>query len=219
MIKITISLLLLIFTGCFYSKPKNLWIYTSSSSFKSYQKNLLSGNYELAKIDLKRSIEKAKQGADFNTLAKIYLGKCALNNSLGINDNCNEYIQIQDLITSKNIKTYYHLINKNIKQIDTNHLPKVYKPLVDNLKKQNYLLANDIILNIDSPTSKLISIYILDNNVSKEVLKKSIEFFSYLGYKKATIHLMKLYKSKIKDEALKSKIDKKIKILSIKKES
>ena len=95
MIKIEIlSHSLLLFSACSFKSPPNQWQFKSTAAFDSYTKNFLSSNDALAKNDLSRAIKHAKQSADLKMLARVYLGECALNISVGIDDNCKDYLNI-----------------------------------------------------------------------------------------------------------------------------
>ncbi|MFT7005397.1 MAG: hypothetical protein ACJAWW_002772, partial [Sulfurimonas sp.] len=111
MIKIIIlSCSLVFFSACSFKSPANQWQYQSSSAFDSYTKNFLSCNNSLAKNDLSRAIKHSKQSADLTMLCKIYLGKCALNISVGLNDSCKEYKNISELVNNKSLDAYYDFI-------------------------------------------------------------------------------------------------------------
>ncbi len=213
MTKVLFFTVFLLFAGCSFNAPKNSWIYQVSNSYELYKKNLLKGNDELAKENLKNAVKEAKSSADLSSLAKIYLGECALNNALGIEDKCRKYLDLKDVADSKELQNYYYLVTKDIKKTDPSLLPVKYKYLVKYIKKGDYRSANKAVSEIQTPSSRLIAIYILGDNAYKTTIKSSIKFFSYYGYKKAVLHLLKKYYIIETDKTEKAKIKKIIKVM------
>lgn len=122
-----ILLVTIVFSACSFKPPANQWEINSANAYNNYTKNFLMQNIELANSDLKSSIKYAKQSANFEQLARIYLGKCALNISVGINDKCEEYKEVKDLINSLELEVYYLMLQNSLKQSDIELLPKEYK--------------------------------------------------------------------------------------------
>ena len=150
-------------SACSMQLPPNHWQHQSAVAFNAYVKDFMYGDDALAKNDLKRAVKHAKKSADLNTLAKIYLGKCALNISVGIEDNCNEYQSIASLVDDEALSHYYGVITKTSSQ------------------------SPDTILNTNKATSIL-----LNGALKKDVLSdiqraKLLEVASYNGYKRAAL--------------------------------
>jgi len=138
-IKSIFLLIVLIFAGCsFKTNERFKYRVDASNSFDSFKKYYLQGKTRLASISLKRALKNAKDGSDINSIAKIYLGECALHSAMLINDTCKEYQQIKSLTNDKSLENYYQLLRKNFKQIDTKFLPEQYKDFAENLKSKNY---------------------------------------------------------------------------------
>lgn len=116
MIKITLLLFSLLISGCSFKTPVNEWQYKSSSAFNMYTKDFLTGDETLAKNDLSRAIMHAKKSADLSQLARIYLGECALNISVGVQESCDKYRSISHLVNDDSLDAYYHLIQLSIKK-------------------------------------------------------------------------------------------------------
>lgn len=197
-----------IFTACslpdFKTHP-NAWQHKSASAFNSYTKNFLRANDAIAKSDLKRAIAHAKHSADLTSLARIYLGECALHVSVGIKDTCQKYNEISNLINSKELEAYKNFITKSINKSQINLLPKHY---------QNYTQKD--ILSMPKITSKLLSATLIKDKLHVYIVKQLIKDSSYYGYKKAVIFWLKELKTKTLDIKQKKRIDKKISILNSK---
>ncbi len=210
--------LIFMFTGCSFDTPPNDWQYKSVNAFDSYTKNFLRSNDEMAKNDIQRAISHAKSSADLKPLARIYLGECALNISVGIDDKCQKYNNIKELINSKKLDAYYDFLNLNIKKEDISKLPNTYQQFALHLKTKNYLQANNDILNIKKATSQLIAASLLKDKIDKKSMKKVIKTASFYGYKKVVLYWLKrLKKTTNKEEEIK-KISKKISIINKKKD-
>jgi hypothetical protein len=184
----TVSLFftLLLFSACSFKSPPNDWQYKSVAAFESYTKNFLSANDAMAKNDLSRAINHAKQGADLKILANIHLAKCALNISVGIKDECFEYQDISDIQNEKTTDAYFKFIqHKN--DYDINSLESQYKNFAAKLKVIDYDGANEAILDISKPTSKLLAAALMRGKISTKIRDEMIEVASFNGYKKSVL--------------------------------
>ena len=176
MIKIlTLSLSLVLFSACslpdFKTHP-NAWQHKSANAFNSYTKNFLSNNNALAESDLKRATQHAKSSANLSSLARIYLGECALNISVGSLDNCAKYNDISNLVNSKKLDVYNKFINNNLQKNEINLLPKNYQTFALHVANKNYNDANKDILDMKKVTSQLLSAILIKDNLEKFILIK-----------------------------------------------
>lgn len=213
--KLTIIILFLsiLFQGCSFKSPLNQWEYNSSSSFSAYSKYFLIDEEELAKSDLERAIKYAKQSADFEQLARVYLGACALNISVEENDKCKDYIEIEEFVSSKELKAYFAMLVKKEQKEQISYLPKQYQLFAEYKSLKKYDLAFESIKSMEQSTSKFIAASLIKNHMNKSQIKFLIEKASFLGYKKIVLFWLDYY-YKVEDNLdEKEKIDKKIKIL------
>ena len=178
---------LILLSGCSLKTPPNQWQYKSANAFSSYTKNFLSDNQILANNDLSRAIEHAKKSADFTQLATIYLGECALNISVGIEDNCEKYKHIQELINKQELNAYYSFITLSIKNENIKYLPQQYQEFALSFSKSDFKKANTELLSMEKETSLLLCASLLKNHLDKETRTKIIQTASYHGYKKAVL--------------------------------
>jgi predicted outer membrane protein len=183
------------------------------NAFESYKKNFLSQKDTLAKDDLKRAISLAKSSDDLNHLATIYLGECALNKSVGIDDKCDDFLKIKELVTKESLINYYYLLELDLKKLDPTKLDDRYKDFAIYLKKQEFKKANEAIIDMKSPTSKFIAISLLKDKVSKKTIQDALKTASLHGYKKEVVYLLHLLKDKETNPDKKKIIEKKIEIL------
>lgn len=203
-----------IFQGCSLKSPKNQWEYNSANAFNSYTKSFLSSQNELAKDDLKRAIKYAKQSANLEQLARIYIGVCALNNSVGIKDTCNKYTQIKELINSLEIEAYYLMLRNEVVQLQ--YLPKQYQAFLKYKIEKKYELAFKTIKHMEQETSQFIAASLIKEQLKESDINYLIQKASFYGYKKIVLfwlqNLFKLYE-KENNEEKKELILKKIMIL------
>lgn len=201
------------FSGCSTKQPVNKWQYDSSNAFSSYKENFLQGNNLLAEQDFKRAVKNAKRSADFTQLASLYLGKCALNKSVGIADNCNDYISIAPFIKNPSLEAYYHFISLNFDSKEIELLPYEYQDVAQYYLQKDFISLEKSIKKIDKITSKLLitslSISLISDTLKKDVLKD----VSNYGYKQAVLFLLNKLINTTNDINEKELIAKKIKIL------
>lgn len=203
--------------GCSFQAPPNQSQFKATSAFDSYTKNFLSDNNALAMNDLKRAIEHAKKSADFDALARIYLGECALKISVGVDTRCEKYIDIKELVQNNTLSSYYSFITREIQQNNTSHLPEIYEDFASYLIAKEFDKAYIEIKDMKSVSSQLISASLIRENLNEKQINKIIKIASFNGYKKSVLFWLSELKSMITDEEKKEKISKKIDILMSKK--
>lgn len=212
---IILSLSLLFLSACSFKSPPNQWQYKSTTAFDSYTKNFLSSNDSLAKNDLSRAIEHAKQSADLTMLARVYLGKCALNISVGIIDSCKEYENIFTLVDDKSLYAYYNFItlkpNASLADLDVK-----YKDFALHLSNKDFTNANDELMKISKQTSKLLCASLMKEKLSNTTRNEMIKTASFYGYKRSVLFWLNELKANTTDEERVKNISKKIFILESK---
>lgn len=206
-----ISLLLL--SACSFKSPPNQWQYKSTAAFDSYTKNFLSANDALAKNDLSRAISHAKQSADLEMLARVYLGVCALNISVGIDDECKDYLLISDLVDDKSLDAYYSFITLKPKYLVEN-LSSQYRDFALAIRERNFAKANSEILTIDKTTSKLLAAALIKDKLSEVTRDEMINIASFYGYKKSILFWLNEAMLNAVDEGKRKNLSKKISILN-----
>lgn len=215
MIKVLLLLfLLLFFSSCSFKSPQNEWQKKSSNAFSSYTKNFLSNNSSLAENDLNRAIKHAKQSADLKQLAGVYLGECALNISVGIEDSCQKYLEISDVVKSKKLDSYYKFITHSISKGEIQYLPQNYQEYILNIQSSNFKEANKNILNMQRVTSTLLCAVLIEKNLESSSREKITKLVSFYGYKKAVLFWLNEQKKYEIDKEKIRVIDKKISILN-----
>ena len=127
---------ILFFSACSFKTPANKWQYDSANYFHLYTKNFLNANTILAKNDMKIAIKSAKRSANLTTLAKVHLGKCALNISVGVSDACKEYTEIKNLVNDEKLDAYYNFVTQSNVQINPALLPNDYASFAKALVKK-----------------------------------------------------------------------------------
>ncbi len=213
MIKIILLFILFFFTACSFSTPPNEWQYKTSNSFELYVKSFLSSKEVLSEGDFKRAVKHAKHSSNLDILAKIYLGRCAIRNSVGIEDSCKEFVELKSLVDSKSLNSYYLFITKKLKIEDVEYLPSAYKDFAQMYLNKNYIHAKKEMFNIEKLSSKLIAANMIKRNMNTKDIEKLLEDISFYGYKKSVLYWLGVLKSKTNDTQKIKKIDKKIKIL------
>jgi hypothetical protein len=215
MIKYLIFILIFL-GGCSFKTPQNEWQYKSASNFESYKKNFLQGDDALAKSDLKRAIKHAKQSADLTQLARIYLGVCSLNIANGINNECKEYKEISNLVHSKELESYYHLITKTITAKEIQFLPQEYQEFSLHLLKKSYTQANQDILTMKKTSSPFVAAALMKETLDNKTREYLLQKASFFGYKKTVLFwLQESLKYTKKREEI-EQIQKKLSILNSK---
>ncbi|MDY0121868.1 MAG: hypothetical protein RBR54_07975 [Sulfurimonas sp.] len=199
--------------GCSFQSPPNEWQYKSSNAFESYTKSFLQDKQLLAKNDLVRAQEHARMSADLTMLARVYLGKCALNRAVGIEDSCQEYLELHSLVEDRSLRSYYALLQKEMTQESIAHLPKRYHDFAYAHTSKEYNKAFESILSMEPISSQLIAASLLGEHLTLEQKEKILTLSSFYGYKKASLFWLEQIKATTQDAKMIEQIEKKITIL------
>lgn len=195
--------LLLLVNGCSFKNPPNKWQYNSADSFESYKNNFYYGYDTLAQKDLNKAIEDAKKSADITTLARIYLGTCAVHISVGMDDNCSNYTEIaniQELAEEKSLDAYYSFITHSIQKQQIPLLPKRYQNFARLLNEGAIQEAIEDMHEMDSISSKLLSASLVKEKLSIKDIKKVINSASFYGYKKAGLYWLEILQKRLQNK-------------------
>jgi hypothetical protein len=205
--------LFLFISGCSFQTPPNNWQYKSSNAFESYTKNFLQDHTIMAKNDLSRAQEHARMSADLTMLARIYLGKCALNIAVGVEDHCQEYLELQALVQDNSLQAYYALLQKNTNAEHITQLPKQYQDFANALYAQKYTKAFDAIVSLEPISSQLIAASLIKSQLTDLQREKMIDIASFYGYKKAVLFWLQEAKNSATNLQKVQEIETKITIL------
>ena len=209
---------LVLLNACSLQKAPANWQSKSTNAFASYVNQFLSGHDLSAQSHLKRAIAHAKNSADLEPLARIYLGKCGLNIAVGLKDNCDEYVDVSETITNPPLQAYYHLLQKKLRAHDVKNLPNKYREFA-----KSALLAtedkrsegvNQAIPKMDNITAKLIASALVRDDLTEANIKAMVSLASSKGYKKAVIFWLNIQFEHSNDSEIKAILKKKIEILS-----
>ncbi|MCD6259858.1 MAG: hypothetical protein J7J31_09680 [Helicobacteraceae bacterium] len=205
--------LLFFLSGCSFQSPPNEWQYKSSNAFESYTKSFLQDNKLLAKNDLVRAQEHARMSADLTMLARVYLGKCALNHAVGVKDSCQEYLELRSIVEDKSLRSYYELLQNEMTKESIAHLPKRYQNFAHALRSKEYNKAFEALLSMEPISSQLIAASLLSEHLTLEQKEKILTLSSFYGYKKASLFWLEQIKATTQDTKMIEQIEKKITIL------
>jgi len=205
--------ILIVFAGCSFKTTPNQWEYDSAKAYKSYTKNFLTNKQTLAKSDLEKAIDYAKQSANLNQLAKIYLGKCALQISVGNNSTCQDYQDIKRLIDNKKLDIYFLMLQKKLKKEDLKFLPKQYEKFYQYYLAEKIVKSFEYMFGAENITSLFIVSSLHKDKLSKIQINKLIDKASFYGYKRVVLFWLNNLYEKEKNEIKKDLILEKINIL------
>jgi len=216
MIKFFVFSIMFILSGCSFKSPPNHFQYKTTNAFVSYKKNFLSNNAILAKNDLKRAIQYAKTSSNLTDLAHIYLGECALNISVGIKDECEKYITIQNLVDNPTLNSYYSLITNQLLDEHIANLPPKYKEFALYKLNNQLDLAYNETLNMQNISSKLIASSLIKESLNEHQIEEILKISSFYGYKKSVLFWLVHLEHNTHDKHKRENIRRKIVILKSK---
>jgi len=177
---------LIALNGCSSKPPIYKWRTNSASAFSSYTQSFLQGE-QSGSGELDIAIDEAKRSADLEQLASIYLGVCALNRAVGVDDRCQKYQKISHLLVSKKLNAYYRLLHDTITPTDLEAIPPQYRPFAKAKLERNHVQAFEALMQIKKPTSKLIGAALIKEHLSPAQREQVLTLASQYGYKRAVL--------------------------------
>ena len=203
---------LLFFSACSVKTPDNQWQYKSAAAFNSYTTNFLSAQDVLANNDLKRATDHAKTSATLIQLAKIHLGVCALDISVGNSNTCAKYKELLPIVKDKQLDAYYSLLTNSLSTQDIKNLPVQYQSFAKHINDKKKAIQS--IQNINKATSRFLSYALIKNELSSQTQEKIIQEASFYGYKKIALFWLQELLQNTQTQEEKQKILKKISIMN-----
>ncbi len=213
--RLAILFMFIFLAGCsFKSDNLGAWKKETSNSFESYTKYYLEGKTRLASVSLKRALDSAKSSADLRPLSKVYLGVCALHVGVLIDDKCDDFLSLDDVLDKNDSsRSYYYMIEKKFRDVRVKSLPKQYRDFVKAVKKSDFKSAKQDIKAMKNISSALIASSLIKEHLNSDDIDFLIQRASLYGYKKAIIRWLKFLKTTSTTKKNR-KIDKLLKILN-----
>ncbi len=208
-----LGLSFLLLSACSFKPEPNRWQYKASTAFEAYKHDRLEQKTLLAKNDYQRALFHAKQSADFETLASIYLGKCALDRALEVYNGCKEYTQIGDLVNIKRLENYFYMLQKEWEKVDPDSIDARYEPFVKAMQKRDYSAANNALKHLKDPVSKLLALSLLKEHATLSTLYDTLDLLSFYGYKAGVVVVLRKLLQKEKDKTKKAVLERKLRLL------
>ena len=210
-----IFVIAILLAGCSSkNESPNIWKKDTSNSFDSYKQYYLEGKTRLASLSLTRAINSAKSSADLKPLAKVYLGVCALHVAVLINDKCEDYTSLLDILDKNDpSESYYYMIENKFSRVNLDYIPEQYKSFAKEMKVKNYKNAIKEMKKIQSTSSMLVAASLIKKHLNSRDIDFLIDRLSLYGYKKPIIRWLE-YSKNINSHEKNYKIDKLLKIIS-----
>ena len=122
----------LLFLSCSSGKVSYEWKGQAKSYLAKYQEMMLKGDFFQAKYYFDDAVKEAKNDVSLETLAIVYLSKCAMQTALSQKTDCREYQEIKSMLTNPKYENYVKLLLKD-ERVDKRYLDKyssLYKAIV-----------------------------------------------------------------------------------------
>ena len=182
---IMIFMFIFVLGGCSFKQEPNRWQTDASKQMQLYVEHFLSANDYVAQRIYKKAKNNAKKSAQLETLARVYLVKCAMHLTVGLSVECDEYTKIQNIVSSDELDAYYMFLNQTITLDQVVYLDPRYRSFANSLLVE----ATDIVKQmhqIDDTVSKLLVASMIRDYLAIKDVDDIISIASYHGYKKAS---------------------------------
>lgn len=177
-------------SSCSLQQPLNAWQYKSVTAFEKYQQYYLENHTILADSERKKAITFAKQSAHLNTLARVYLGDCAIQHAALNPSKCIEFQEVSSLVKDTELNAYFDLLTGNLTSSQIPKLPQRYQAFARAYLKHNPKMLRDEIMLIPEVSSRLIAASLVKSQLDLETLRTLIDQTAVRGYQLASIRWM-----------------------------
>jgi len=199
-------LLFFFFFGCSSKPIEQPWINQAVTFYDSYKNAYLAGRYSAAKFYYEAGLKEAKSSLNLKILCRLKLSKVALDIAKLKYDNNTTKLRMLVMQQKDSVLTnYLYLLEQNIKEVNSDQLPKQYIDMVKALQKKD---ENRLLSEMKKSTNRLSSIIVA--SIALKTLGKSEALYEYAiytishkGYKGLLLEWVEdylLYLKKIKKE-------------------
>lgn len=208
--------MLLLLSGCSiqFTQPQNAWQVKAVSAFQNYQKYYLEGRIILAESERRKAISQAKQSANLETLARVYIADCAIQAAVLNASDCALYLQVKPLVKAADLAAYYHMLSGELTLSEVEKLPPQYQSFAKIWLSGTTSKLNESVLAISSLESQLVAASIAKERLTLKTLRAIIQKTADYGYKLASIRWMTYLAGRTPDRAESAQLLKKIEILT-----
>lgn len=130
----------LIFLSCSSGKVSYAWKGEAKSYLTKYQEMMFKGDFFQAQYYFDDAVKEAKNDVSLETLAIVYLSKCAMQTAMSQKTVCQEYEAIRPLLLNPKYENYVKLLLED-KSLDINFLGK-YRSLYEAIVKKEVDLSD-----------------------------------------------------------------------------
>jgi len=216
-LSIVLGVSIAVLSGCSikFTQPQNAWQVKAVSAFQNYQQYYLEGRVILADSERKKAISQAKQSANLETLARVYIADCAIQAAVLRSSDCALYLQVRPLVKAPELEAYYHLLSGDLTLSEVDKLPTQYQSFAKAWLSGKTGELDKLILSMASVESQLVAASLVKEKLALNTRRDLIQKTANYGYKLASIRWME-YLSKRTPDALESQhLLQKIEILSL----
>ena len=177
---------IVLLSGCSFKQPQNRWELNAINATQAYQSNFLRSYDVAAKKDLQRAVAHAKKSANLQTLAKIYLTKCAMQVTVFEHPKCSDFIQLQEVLQDVSLAAYKALLTRGITHNQIELLPKRYRKFAASLLQNETGKTIEAMQAIEDIHSRFIAAALIKEALDSKQIDAIINLSSHRGYDKIT---------------------------------
>lgn len=206
-----ILMIILVLSACSSSKVPYAWQGQTKSYLTKYQEMMLKGDFFQAQYYLDDAIKTAKNDATLETLAVVYLSKCAMNKAMNLKTQCQSYESLKSLLKQRRYDDYEKMLRgqkvDNISNLG--HYYALYQAIVN----KDVQLSD--IKSLETVYAQAIAAIVVDKHglMNKEISHYMIDKASHENMKGLMLVWLKKSQSFATGEAL-QRLKREIKILS-----
>lgn len=189
-IKLLPIILLILISGCSLQQPKNTWQYKSVTAFEKYQQYYLENHLILASSERKKAIAYAKQSAHLNTLARVYLGDCAIQYAALNKTQCLDFQETEPHAHDPELTAYFNLLTGQLTMQQVAQLPKRYQDFAKALLNNDSAQVQIEVMAIPGLYSKLIAASLTQSQLDLDTLRLLINETAEQGLQLASLRWM-----------------------------
>jgi hypothetical protein len=183
-------LLMLLLAGCAAPRHADQWRYRAAEATLEYRDAFLEADDSLAAEAYEIAENAAKQSADLDPLARLYLSECALRLAVLDPSDCPRYRVLSRIHHDTSHDAYHALISGRLQHDQIVALPPQYRAFAAAYASDDIDRARQAAETITPLHSRLVASALIRDRLDEPQVEALVDAASHHGYRRAVIAWM-----------------------------
>lgn len=203
----------LLFAACSTPQHEDSWRYQAATATEAYAEHFLKDERLLVQSNYSHAERSARQSADLESLARLYLTRCALKRAVFEADGCEEAAELTLLLGDAGLSAYYAMLTASLPPEQISDLPPQYRRFGYALLSGDGDRICRTAMAVTPLRSRLVAAALVRDRLDPSDIETLIEDASHPGYRRAVLAWMRYLSDITTDPEQRSLLLKKLEYL------